>query len=52
MSLMFSTISTVVRALLLAPLIAFSGLATAASPIGSDPVWLGTMGNTLFFMAL
>jgi len=23
----------------------------AGSPIGSNPVWLGTMGNTLFFIA-
>ena len=39
------------RTLLLAPLIALPGVAVAVSPIGSNPVWLGTMGNTLFFIA-
>jgi len=32
-------------------LLAVSSFAGAASPIGSDPIWLGTMGNTLLFVA-
>jgi ELWxxDGT repeat protein len=38
------------RYLLTVALIALSSL-TLAAPIGSYPVWLGTMGNTLFFIA-
>lgn len=43
--------SAVAQCLLSVPLVALSSLALAGSPIGSDPVWLGTMGNTLFFIA-
>lgn len=43
--------STVAHYLLSAPLLALSSFAGAASPIGSDPIWLGTMGNTLLFIA-
>jgi ELWxxDGT repeat protein len=32
-------------------MVALSSLALAGSPIGSNPIWLGTMGNTLFFVA-
>jgi ELWxxDGT repeat protein len=43
--------SPVAQYLLSVSLVAFSSLALAGSPIGSNPVWLGTMGNTLFFIA-
>ena len=49
--LRLSHVSAVARLLLSVPLVALSNLALAGSPIGSDPVWLGTMGNTLFFIA-
>jgi ELWxxDGT repeat protein len=42
---------TVAHYLLSAPLLALSSFAGAASPIGSDPIWLGTMGETLLFIA-
>ncbi|MBS0377450.1 MAG: cadherin-like domain-containing protein [Proteobacteria bacterium] len=32
-------------------LLILPGVATAGSPIGSDPIWLGNSGNTLFFIA-
>ena len=51
LSLRLCRVSGVARTLLLAPLIAVSSLAWAGSPIGSYPIWLGTMGNTLFFIA-
>lgn len=51
LSLRLCRVSGVTRTLLLAPLIAVSSLAWAGSPIGSYPIWLGTMGNTLFFIA-
>jgi hypothetical protein len=41
----------VARYLLSAPLIALASFAGAASPIGSSPIWLGTMGKTLLFVA-
>src|SRR6476646_10610542 len=39
-----------VTTFLLATLVT-SSLAIAAPPIGSSPTWLGSMGNTLFFIA-
>lgn len=41
----------VARYLLSAVLLALSGFAGAAAPIGSNPIWLGSMGNTLLFIA-
>lgn len=41
---------TVARCLLWVPLLSWSSLAGAASPIGSDPLWLGKLGNTLLFV--
>jgi ELWxxDGT repeat protein len=43
--------SPVARSLLSVPLVALPSLALAGSPIGSNPIWLGTTGNTLFFIA-
>jgi hypothetical protein len=50
-SLRLNRKSTVAHYLLSAPLLALSSFAGAASPIGSDPIWLDTMGNTLLFIA-
>jgi ELWxxDGT repeat protein len=50
-SLRLNRKSTVAHYLLSAPLLVLSSSAGAASPIGSDPIWLGTMGNTLLFIA-
>jgi ELWxxDGT repeat protein len=50
-SLRLNRKSTVAHYLLSVPLLALSSFAGAASPIGSDPIWLGTMGNTLLFIA-
>jgi ELWxxDGT repeat protein len=43
--------SAVAHYLLSVSLLALSNVAGAASPIGSNPNWLGTMGNTLLFIA-
>jgi ELWxxDGT repeat protein len=43
--------STLAPYLLSVSMIALSSFAGAASPIGSNPIWLGTMGNTLLFTA-
>src|SRR5947207_15954813 len=49
--LRLSHVSAVARFLLSVPLVNSSNVALAESPIGSDPDWLDTMGNTLFFVA-
>lgn len=51
LSLPRSRESVVGRYLLWVPLMALSSIAFAGSPIGSNPIWLGNMGSTLFFIA-
>ena len=51
LSLRLSRESVVGRYLLSVPLVTLSSIAFAGSPMGSNPIWLGNMGNTLFFIA-
>jgi ELWxxDGT repeat protein len=51
LSLRLSRESVVGRYLLWVPLVTLSSVAFAASPSGSNPIWLGNMGNALFFIA-
>ncbi len=51
LSLRLNCESVISRCLLWVPLVMLWSTAFAGSPVGSDPTWLGNMGNTLFFVA-